>query len=138
MCRPHADVQPLLAKSMAAKEAGGVELLLVLQDILQVTPSALLPGTSAWHGSLAHEPWACMHPLTQSSSLAVQHCTDRAWCSSYPLALLHAHGRSSRVCEICGAWGVPCRQRQGRTCRGCWRSAAAPSAHGSWRTRRRC
>jgi hypothetical protein len=29
---------PLLARSAAAKDAGGVELLLVLQDILQVLP----------------------------------------------------------------------------------------------------
>ena len=34
--RPQADLEPLLAKSTAAKDAGGVELLVVLQDILQV------------------------------------------------------------------------------------------------------
>ena len=34
--RPQADLEPLLAKSTAAKDAGGVELLVVLHDIFLV------------------------------------------------------------------------------------------------------
>lgn len=34
--RPQADLEPVLHKSLASRDAGGVELLIVLEDFLQV------------------------------------------------------------------------------------------------------
>lgn len=34
--RPNADLEPLLLKSLASKDGGGVELLIVLEDFFQV------------------------------------------------------------------------------------------------------
>jgi hypothetical protein len=59
------DLEPLLRKSLAGRDGGGVELLIVLEDLLQVV--ALLPGQedrdSASDHHSAHNPTLHAVPL---------------------------------------------------------------------------